>query len=214
VEIFKTHGNATSSPGLKASGNPDINLGNCDKNDLGKKYIPSGQFIQEATKRNFATNERLTTNEKNTQYSFFGVNKKIPVNNQAGQYSQDVGLSTFLQNISLFEKKNGCSTPVKLKNGKHYINNSNSYATARWAIARAKSEKECEIMIEDSTSNALKEQLVRDLLRDEKIYDSKLDLVESDRLMLDKHFNGEVTKLQQSQSGVKINRSLGRSDAD
>jgi hypothetical protein len=69
-------------------------------------------------------------------------------------------------------------------------------------------------MIEDSTSIVPKEQSVRDLLRDEKIYASKLDLVESDRLMLDKHFNGEMTKLQQSQSGVKIKRSLGRSDAD
>jgi hypothetical protein len=199
---------------LKASGTPDINSGNCNKNDLRKKYIPSGQFIQEATKRNFATNERLTTNEKNTQYSFFGVNKKIPVNNQAGQYSEDVGSSTFLQNISLFEKNNGCSTPVKLKNGKHYINNSNGYTTARWAKTRAKSQKEGEIMNEDSTSIAPKEQSDRDLLRDEKIYASKLDLVESDRLMLDKHFNGEMTKLQQSQSGVKIKRSLGRSDAD
>jgi hypothetical protein len=104
---------------LKGSGTPDINSGNCNKNDLRKKYIPSGQFIQEATKRNFATNERLTTNEKNIQYSFFGVNKKIPVNNQAGQYSEDFGSSTFLQNISLFEKNNGFSTPVELKNGKH-----------------------------------------------------------------------------------------------
>jgi hypothetical protein len=110
---------------LKASGTPDINSGNCNKNDSGKKSAPSGQFIQEATKRNFASNERLATNEKNKQLSFFGVNRKIPVNNQVGQSSEDVGSSHFLQNISLFEKINGCSTPVKFKNRKHYINNSN-----------------------------------------------------------------------------------------
>jgi hypothetical protein len=69
-------------------------------------------------------------------------------------------------------------------------------------------------MIQDSTSIALKEQSVRDLLTDEKFYASKLDLVESDRFMPNKHFNGEVNWLQKSQSALKINRSLGRSEAD
>lgn len=119
-----------------------------------------------------------------------------------------------MQNISIFEKIDGNSTPAKFKNGKHYINNTNGYAKARWAKARAKSQKEGEIMIQDSTSNALTQQSVHDLLRDEKNFNSKVDLVESDRFMLNKRFNGEVTSLQQSQSGIKINRSLGRSDAD
>lgn len=79
-EISETHGNTPKSPGLKEGKTLDVNSGNCNTNDSGRKSIASGQFIHEATKRNFASNERLATNEKNTQYSFFGVNKKIPVN--------------------------------------------------------------------------------------------------------------------------------------